>query len=334
MPAILAGRMALVTGGSGGIGAACAARLLADGCSVTLAARRADALAATAERLRAGAPAGTEVRHVAVDACTTDGVREAVRAAGPALAVCVATVGGGGTAPILAMDDDAFLADLRRNTHSAFLAIKYAAPVIAARGGGAIVCVSSTAARLTMPFLSGYAAGKAGLEALVRAAADELGAAGVRVNAVRPGLVRSREDARIFADEEMIARFLANKPLGRTGLPEDIAEAVRHLAGPESSWTTGQSLAVDGGNELRRAPSFEKYARTALGDAVIDAALAGRDPYAPPTPAPVPTRPTHPPRPIRPPRPLADPDPGHPLAAGTEPDTDTDPDSTEHPNEH
>ncbi|MGW0008121.1 SDR family oxidoreductase, partial [Nocardia grenadensis] len=112
------------------------------------------------------------------------------------------------------------------------------------------------------------------------AAADELGAAGVRVNAVRPGLVRSHEEARIFGDAEMIARFVANKPLGRTGLPEDIAEAVRHLAGPESSWTTGQSLAVDGGNELRRAPSFEKYARAAFGDAVIDAAVAGRDPYA------------------------------------------------------
>ncbi|MYW03179.1 SDR family oxidoreductase, partial [Streptomyces sp. SID3343] len=204
----------------------------------------------------------------------------------PELAICVATVGGGTTAPILAMDDDAFLADLHRNTHSAFLAIKYAAPVIAARGGGAIVCVSSTAAKLTMPFLSGYAAGKAGLEALVRAAADELGAAGVRVNAVRPGLVKSHEEARIFRDEEMIASFLANKPLGRTGVPQDIAEAVRHLAGPESSWTTGQSLAVDGGNELRRAPSFEKYARAALGDAAIDAARAGRAPRFAHGPAP------------------------------------------------
>lgn len=281
MPKTLAGRMALITGGSGGIGSACAARLLRDGCSVTLTARRADVPAATAERLRAAAPSGTEVRHIAADACTGAGVRAAVEAAGPDLAICIATVGGGTTAPLLAMDDDAFRDDLHRNAHSAFLAIKYAAPPIAARGGGSIVCVSSTAARMTMPFLSGYAAGKAALEALIRTAADELGAAGVRVNAVRPGLVKSQEEARIFRDDDMIARFLANKPLGRTGVPDDIAEAVRHLAGPESSWTTGQSLAVDGGNELRAFPSFEKYARASLGDAVIDAALAGRDPYAP-----------------------------------------------------
>jgi len=280
MSKTLAGRMALITGGSGGIGSACAARLLRDGCSVTLTARRADALAETAERLRALAPAGTEVRHIAGDACTSDGVRAAVELAGPDLAICVATVGGGKTSPLLALADDTFVDELRVNAHSAFLAIKYAAPPIAARGGGSIVCVSSTAAKLTMPFLGAYAAGKAALEALVRTAADELGAAGVRVNAVRPGLVKSQEEARIFHDEEMLASFLANKPLGRTGVPDDIAEAVRHLAGPESSWTTGQSIAVDGGHELRVFPSFEKYARASLGDAVIDAALAGRDPYA------------------------------------------------------
>ncbi|MDI2127974.1 SDR family NAD(P)-dependent oxidoreductase [Yinghuangia seranimata] len=287
----LAGRMALVTGGSGGIASACAARLLRDGCSVTLTARREAELAATADRLRALAADGAEVRWVAGDACTADGVRAAVAAAtapasqeGPdgRLDICVATVGGGTLAPILAMDDDAFAEDLRRNTVSAFLAVKYAAPAIAASGGGSIVAVSTVSARLSWPYLAGYAAGKAGLEALVRVAADELGAAGVRVNAVRPGLVRSQEDSGIFRDEALVADFVAQMPLGRTGLPDDIAEAVRYLAGPESSWTTGQSIAVDGGHELRAAPSFEAYARAALGDAVVDAARAGRVPPARP----------------------------------------------------
>ncbi|MCF2529298.1 SDR family NAD(P)-dependent oxidoreductase [Yinghuangia soli] len=291
-PLPLAGRMALITGGSGGIASACAARLLRDGCSVTLSARREPELAAVAARLRADAPAGAEVRHVAADACTAEGVRAAVaEATRPAsggdspgrLDVCIATVGGGTVAPILAMDDEAFTEDLRRNAVSGFLAIKYAAPAIAASGGGAIVAVSTTAAKLSWPYLAGYAAGKAGLEALVRVAADELGPVGVRVNAVRPGLVRSQEDARIFRDEELLGQFLANKPLGRTGLPEDIAEAVRYLAGPESSWTTGQSIAVDGGNELRSAPSFEKLARASLGDAAVDAARSGQPPAKPPT---------------------------------------------------
>ncbi|NUP34993.1 MAG: SDR family oxidoreductase [Streptomycetaceae bacterium] len=277
----LAGRMALVIGGSGGIGSASAARLLRDGCSVTLSARREPELAATAERLRPLAPEGAEVRYIAADGCTADGVKAAVDAAahpGGRLDICVATVGGGKVSPLLAMDEDQFAEDLRRNVISGFLAIKYATPPMAANGGGSIVMISTNAAKLSWPYLSGYASGKAGLEALVRCAADELAPLGVRVNAVRPGLVKSQEDARIFKDEELIAAYLANKPLGRTGVPDDIAGAVRYLAGPEASWTTGQSIAVDGGNELRAAPSFEKLARRTVGDAVVDAALAGRIP--------------------------------------------------------
>ncbi|MGW0659181.1 SDR family NAD(P)-dependent oxidoreductase [Streptodolium elevatio] len=281
----LAGRMALVTGGSGGIASASAERLLRDGCSVTLTARREPELAATAERLRAVAPEGAEVRYIAGDSCTTEGVRAAVDLAtrdGGRLDICVATVGGGKVAPLLAMDDGQFVEDLRRNTVSGFLAIKYATPPIAAAGGGSIVLISTNAAKLSWPYLAGYASGKAGLEALVRVAADELAPLGVRVNAVRPGLVKSQEDARIFRNEELIAAYLANKPLGRIGAPRDIAEAVRYLAGPEASWTTGQSIAVDGGQELRAAPSFEKLARATVGDEAVDAALAGRIPQTPP----------------------------------------------------
>ncbi|NUU22951.1 MAG: SDR family oxidoreductase [Streptomycetaceae bacterium] len=268
----LAGRMALITGGSGGIATACAASLLRDGCSVTLTARREPELAAAAERLRALAPDGTEVRHIAADACTTEGVRAAVDAATAPdgrLHICLATVGGGKVSPLLAMDDEQFLDDLRRNTLSGFLAVKYATPAIAASGGGSIVMISTNAAKITWPY---------GLEAFVRVAADELSPLGVRVNAVRPGLVKSQEDARIFRNEELIAGYLANTPAGRTGVPDDIARAVRYLAGPESSWTTGQSIAVDGGQELRTAPSFEKLARATVGDAAVDAALAGRIP--------------------------------------------------------
>jgi NAD(P)-dependent dehydrogenase (short-subunit alcohol dehydrogenase family) len=282
-PLPLAGRMALITGGSGGIATASAAALLRDGCSVTLTARREPELAAAAEGLRAIAPEGAEVRHIAADSCTAEGVRAAVEAATEPdgrLHICLATVGGGKVSPLLAMDDEQFLDDLRRNTLSGFLAIKYATPAIAASGGGSIVMISTNAAKLSWPYLSGYASGKAGLEALVRVAADELAPLGIRVNAVRPGLVKSQEDARIFRNEELIAAYLANKPLGRTGVPDDIAGAVRYLAGPESSWTTGQSIAVDGGHELRAAPSFEKLARATVGDAAVDAALAGRIPTA------------------------------------------------------
>ena len=68
------------------------------------------------------------------------------------------------------------------------------------------------------------------------------------------------------------------KPLGRTGVPDDIAAGVRYLAGPESSWVTGQSLGIEGGNELTRAPFLEALVRKRFGDAPIDAALSGRIP--------------------------------------------------------
>jgi NAD(P)-dependent dehydrogenase (short-subunit alcohol dehydrogenase family) len=98
------------------------------------------------------------------------------------------------------------------------------------------------------------------------------------VNAVRPGLTRTNSNnvSLLFTDPELIQEFIDQKPLGRTGTPEDIAAGVRYLAGPESSWVTGQSLAIEGGNELRRAPSLEKVARHRLGDDAVDAALGGR----------------------------------------------------------
>jgi hypothetical protein len=82
----------------------------------------------------------------------------------------------------------------------------------------------------------------------------------------------------LFANEPVIAQFLAEKPLGRTGVPDDIAAGVRYLAGPESSWVTGQSIGIEGGNELTKAPYLEGLVRSRFGDAAIDEALAGRLP--------------------------------------------------------
>jgi NAD(P)-dependent dehydrogenase (short-subunit alcohol dehydrogenase family) len=271
---------ALVTGGSGAIGSASARWLLRDGCSVTLMARRAEPLERAADRLRAEAPAGTTVQTITGDGCKKEDVRAAVaRAAAPTghLNICVGTVGGGTMVPLLAMDEADFLQDLEKNIFSGFLLVKYAAPRMVEAGGGSIVFISSDVARLAWPFLTGYCAGKTGLEAMMRAAADELGPLQVRVNAVRPGLVRTGNNDRLF-QPEINKLFLEQKPLGRTGVPDDIAAGVRYLAGPESSWVTGQSFAIEGGNELRRAPYLEQLVRNRWGDDVIDAALAGRLP--------------------------------------------------------
>ena len=162
---------------------------------------------------------------------------------------------------------------------SAFLVIRYATPLMTAGGSGSIVCISSDAARIPWPFLATYNTSKSGVEGLVKGAALELAHLNIRVNAVRPGLVQTPGTAEgLFKNEPVIKQFLEEKPLGRTGVPDDIAAGVRYLAGPESSWVTGQSIGIEGGNELTKAPYLESLVRKRFGDAPIDEALAGRIP--------------------------------------------------------
>jgi NAD(P)-dependent dehydrogenase (short-subunit alcohol dehydrogenase family) len=156
------------------------------------------------------------------------------------------------------------------NLTGTFLGIKHAGAAIAAAGGGAIVAISSIAAPLTHPYMAPYCVSKAGLEALVRNAADELGRGGVRVNAVRPGLVRTELADPLLSDEAVVADYLAQMPISRVGTVEDIAEAIAYLCGPGSTWVTGQVLGVDGGHTLRRGPDVEHWARALYGDAAID----------------------------------------------------------------
>jgi NAD(P)-dependent dehydrogenase (short-subunit alcohol dehydrogenase family) len=279
----LAGKAALVTGGAGGIGSACARALARDGAAVTLMGRTPETLEATVAEFRSTLGDGAELSWFAGDAMVAEDVQGAVRQASAALGglhICVATVGGGTIAPFLVLDEHVLLEELRRNIVGAFLAIKHVVPVMVTSGGGAIVCISSDAATMSWPFMAGYCAGKAGLDAMVRVAADEFGHHAIRVNAVRPGLTKTASNnvSALFSDPEILEEFKSQKPLGRTGTPEDIAAGVRFLAGPESAWITGQSLAIEGGNELRRAPSLEKIARLRYGDETVDVAIAGRIP--------------------------------------------------------
>lgn len=282
-PLPLAGQRVLVTGGAGGLGSACARWLARDGASVTLMGRTEESLRRAAAAVAAEAAPGAAVDYRVGDATEAPDVAAAVEQASAQegrLDICVATVGGGSIAPLLLVDDQTMAGELRKNVVSAFLAIKFATPPMAASGGGAIVCISSDAATMSWPHMAGYCAAKAGLDALVRVAADELGHLNIRVNAVRPGLTRTASNnvSMLFSDPDIIAEFVREKPLGRTGRPDDVAAGVRFLAGPDASWITGQSLAIEGGNELRRAPSLEKVARVRYGDAAVDAALAGRLP--------------------------------------------------------
>ncbi|HDR8864609.1 TPA: SDR family oxidoreductase [Burkholderia territorii] len=279
-PLPLAGRTALVTGGAGGIGAACAHALVADGAAVVLMGRRRDALERARRHLVDAVP-GSRVEIHAGDACDDADLQAALDTAWALdgrLDIVVPTVGGAGFRPLLMHDADSFRAEIDLNLHSAFAAIRHAAPRLADSGGGAIVCISSTAARINFRWLTAYCTGKAALEALVRGAAEELAGARIRVNAVRPGLTRSEATAPMFDDRALVDSFLEQIPLGTLGEPEAIARAVRYLAGPESDWVTGQSFAVDGGHELRANPCVDATIAQIYGAAALDAVRAGRAP--------------------------------------------------------
>src|SRR6201996_6683130 len=251
----LAGKSAFVTGGAGGIGSHSARLLARDGAAVLIMGRRKDALAKSKAWILETVP-NARIEIHAGDAVAETDVRtglDKAHAMQNRLDIIVTTVGGGGFKPLLMLDAEQFRNELNVNIISAFLAVRYGAPLM---DGGSIVCISSTAATLPFAYLPAYHTSKGGLENFVRAAAEELGSAGVRVHAVRPGLTRSGATGPMFAAPDILDRFIAEFPLGRAGEPEDIAQAVRYLAGPESSWVTGQSFAADGGPELRRNPAL------------------------------------------------------------------------------
>jgi NAD(P)-dependent dehydrogenase (short-subunit alcohol dehydrogenase family) len=275
----LAGTSALVTGGGGGIGAASATWLARDGAAVVIMGRTEETLARARERIIADAGEGATVEYSVGDAVDEPSVKAALdraEALTGRLGIAVSVVGGGTMKPLLMFEGDELLADLQRNVVSAFLVIRNATPLMTRAGGGSIVCISSDAAKIPWPFLATYNTTKAGVEGLVRGAALELAPLNIRVNAVRPGLVKTEATANgLFANQPVIEQFVAEKPLGRTGVPDDIAAGVRYLAGPESSWVTGQSIGIEGGNELTKAPYLESLVRKRFGDEAIDAALAG-----------------------------------------------------------
>jgi NAD(P)-dependent dehydrogenase (short-subunit alcohol dehydrogenase family) len=278
----LAGQAALVTGGGGGIGGASAAWLARDGAAVTIMGRTEATLVKAREEILEFAGAGAKVEYFVGDALDQGALGEALGAAARSadrLGIAVSVVGGGTMKPLLMFDDAEVLEELRRNIVSAFLVIRNATPLMAQGGGGSIVCISSDAAKIPWPFLALYNTSKSGVEGLVRGAALELGRLNIRVNAVRPGLVKTdtTKDG-LFKNEPVIKQFIQEKPLGRTGVPDDIAAGVRYLAGPESSWVTGQSIGIEGGNELTKAPYLESLVRKRFGDDAIEAALAGRIP--------------------------------------------------------
>jgi NAD(P)-dependent dehydrogenase (short-subunit alcohol dehydrogenase family) len=264
----LAGQHALVTGGGSGIGLASARAFVADGAMVTLVGRSGERLAAAAESIGRPGQVFTHAADVSDEAAVAAAV-EAANARGP-LTIAVANAGTGDIAPLVKTDTERWHLVLETNLSGCMYTFKHAAVAIGRAGGGAMCAISSIAGLRTHRFMHAYCVSKAGIDMLVRGAADELGLAGIRVNSVCPGLVDTEIARGLFETEAVHEDYLACMPLGRTGVVDDIASAVRFLCGPEASWITGVNLPVDGGHHLRRGPNYEPFSRAMFGDDVTE----------------------------------------------------------------
>lgn len=265
--ASLAGQVALVTGGGSGIGLDCARVLARDGASVVLAGRDTDRLATGRTSLLDELPEA-EVVTARCDVTSEAEVDAACATAAGAgrFSMVVVNAGYGSAAPFHRTTLDEWNGIIGTNLTGAFLTMRAASGHLAAGGGGSIVAISSIAGVATHRFMTPYCVSKAGLEMLVKQVADELGPAGVRANAVRPGLVPTDATAGMMSIPEIVDDYRAQMPLGRAGTTDDIAGLVRFLAGPESSWITGTCISADGGHHLRRGPNIDPVMRMLHGD--------------------------------------------------------------------
>ncbi|HBX10555.1 MAG TPA: short-chain dehydrogenase, partial [Candidatus Microthrix parvicella] len=244
----LNGTAALITGGGSGIGLAAAAALVADGADVTLMGRTAAKLEAAAVVLRANAPEGVRVSAYAGDVTADADVAAAVGLADAEgqLRIAVASAGDGTMGPVVATSTDEWNRVIGVSLTGVFLTFREAGAAIVRNGGGSMVAVSSVASRLTHRFMAPYSVAKAGVDMLVKVTADELGQAGVRVNAVNPGIIRTELVAMIEEDSSVGQSYLTNTPLGRFGEVDDVAPLIRFLCGPESGFITGETVGADG----------------------------------------------------------------------------------------
>jgi 7-alpha-hydroxysteroid dehydrogenase len=271
----IAGRSIVVTGGSSGIGAACAARLVAEGAQVTICSRTESKLDDVVERLAPVAKeSGGVIQRVVADVTKEDDVEQVIAAAVEShggLHGVVANAGGGGAiVPYHMQETDEFLRVLHLNVLGTFLFVKHGVPHLVAAGGGSFVGMSSIAGHRTHPHFGAYTVSKAGIEQMMRNAADEYGETKVRFNAVRPSFTATELMAPIPRDSDVYASYITNTPLGDVGQPEDVADLITFLLGEESRWITGQIINVDGGHHLRRGPDFSSFIEPVFGhDALV-----------------------------------------------------------------
>jgi 3-oxoacyl-[acyl-carrier protein] reductase len=232
------GRTAIVTGGANGIGLAISRKLSNAGASVWI-------LDLPAER------PGEIAISLGAQGCVADvtdrqSLEHAFAQAGDP-DVVVVNAGVGSATPFISTTSDIWNRTLAVNLTGAFHTVQMAAERMRQRRGGSIVLTASTNSYDGEANLAAYNASKAGLLGLLHTAANELGPDRIRVNAVCPGLIRTRLTSSHFSNRDLLAGYFRQIPLGRGGEPDEVANAVLFLASDLASYITGAALFVDGG---------------------------------------------------------------------------------------
>ncbi len=265
-------RTYLVTGGGSGIGKGVAAELARSGANVMIVGRGADRLAAAADELKALLPAKSKAAVVAEPADVTDEDQvarlvEKVTAWNGRLHGVVHCAGGSETiGPITQMDSEAWKRTVDLNVNGTMYVLKYAAREMVRAGGGSFVGISSIAASNVHRWFGAYGVSKSALDHLMMLAADELGPSWVRVNGIRPGLIRTDLVQVIIDSPEVAEDYRQCTPLPRVGEVTDVANMALFLLSDAAAWITGQVINVDGGHGLRRGPDMSAMLAPVFGE--------------------------------------------------------------------
>ncbi len=255
----LDGKTVLITGSGTGIGAAMAKLFASEGAHVVVSGDREPSLVETATAIRAaGGSAETRVCDVTDEDAFAAMLTDVDRARGR-LDVLVNNAFRMTAAPIATMSTQAWKESFTVALDAVFYGTRAALPLMAGKGGGAILNISSTAGHAALHSLAGYSSAKAALESFTRVAAIEGAAGGVRVNALAPGCIGTPGTLAAFPTEHARRAMFRLIPLGRFGEPEEIAKAALFLVSDDASFVTGTCLVVDGGQRASLgAPAIEE----------------------------------------------------------------------------
>ena len=241
--------MALVTGGSRGIGKDLARRLLAEGAKVAICARKAEGLSAAAQELASDNLLAVPC-HVAQED-QVEALFAQVKETFGRLDILVNNVGMNLHTPGLAETELALWQKIMdSNLTGSFLCARAAARLMRGQGGGKIINVSSTAAHRAAPPMGIYGIAKAAMEMMTKVLAAELAGDKVQVNAVAPGMVKTGFSQPFWSNQDMHDQITARIPLGRLAETGDVVEPVLFLASDAADYITGQTIVVDGGSTI------------------------------------------------------------------------------------